>query len=143
MKIYKKTYDEIIQNIKDTPPESGGIIGCHKDSKIVSKMFFDRGLASKKMCAYTPNIEVLNDIIFKWHKDEIQFLGIYHTHYANVETLSSADRSYIKSIIESMPKEIKFLYFPLILMPDNKIVSYKAFLKDGKLEIKKEVVKVV
>ena len=54
----------------------------------------------------------------------IEFLGIFHTHYYGVKTLSDADKDYMRRIMNSMPESIKILYFPVFVFPNNEMVLY-------------------
>ena len=52
-----------------------------------------------------------------------------------METLSAGDREYIIKIMNSMPDAITKLYFPLVVMPQRKIIAYTAEKGKGKLKI--------
>lgn len=82
----------------------------------------------------------LNDVIKEWQKNSIIFMGIYHTHFWNVDvdTLSENDKEYIKKIMDNMPEEIGQLYFPLVLMPKREVICYAAQIASGKLVVKKD-----
>ncbi len=65
-------------------------------------------------------------------------MGIFHTHFANVSTLSCADIVYIENIMRAMPETVQHLYFPLYLLPSRELVCYQACLKEGLLKITQE-----
>lgn len=133
MRIFRSVFDEIINIVIKTPQEFGGIIGGEMD--IVKNHYLDIGMNSDRTCSYTPNVSLLNDIISEWATEGIQFMGIYHTHFFNVPTLSNSDIRYINRILLSMPTEIDLLYFPLVVFPSRTMVCYKAIKEAGSVEI--------
>ena len=133
MQMCRSVFDEIVNIMIDKPPEIGGIIGGDKD--IVKKHYLDSGVTSDRACSYTPNVSLLNAVIFEWATEGIQFMGIYHTHFFGVQTLSEGDIRYINKILYSMPIEIELLYFPLIVFPSRFVVCYKAIKKSDIVEI--------
>lgn len=124
----KEVVNEILENVNTSPPETGGIIGMKEN--VVCKMEYDEGKRTYRACSYYPNVDRLNEIIFGWQKTGIQFVGLYHTHYFGVSSLSEGDELYIKQIMFKMPDNIKKLLFPIVVMPQKEIVLYSA-LKDG------------
>lgn len=121
MNVLKKVYMGIVSSQNMVPPESGGIIGS-KDG-IVTVYVNDKGVQNETiMCGYFPDVNFLNEIILEWQNNGIKFMGIYHTHFFGVNTLSDGDKEYIQNIMKSMPKGM-ILYFPIVLMPEKTIVS--------------------
>lgn len=53
-------------------------------------------------------------------------MGVFHTHFYGVNTLSEGDRAYIKQIMAAMPDGLECLYFPLIVFPDKEMIVYQA-----------------
>lgn len=133
MQIYKDVFNEIMNIEIDAPPEVGGIIGGNKN--IVKKHFLESGLVSNKACSYTPNVSLLNAIIAEWETKGVYFMGIYHTHFNDVQTLSEGDVQYINRIMYSMPTTIERLYFPLVILPSRKMICYMALNKSDSIEI--------
>ena len=117
------------------PPETGGILGGQNE--IITVEHFDRGMQTDRMCSYIPNIKELNDVIKQWQMKTISFIGIYHTHFWSVETLSEADKRYIDKILENMPLEFKRLYFP-----KNEKKSYDFTNYYGSIIFKSNIVKI-
>lgn len=136
MHIKSEIYKKIMDSQNTCPPETGGILGGQNE--IITVEHFDRGMQADRMCSYIPNIKELNDVIKQWQMKTISFMGIYHTHFWSVETLSEADKRYIDKILENMPLEFKRLYFPIVVMPDKKMVCYIAEQMQGKMVITKE-----
>lgn len=123
MKIQRKIYERIRKELPESPPEIGGLLGG--ESNIVSMVEWDNGL-QKSMCSYEPDVGRLNHVIKKWHRQNIYFMGIFHTHFFGVRTLSKPDKEYIKEILDAMPEYIPQLYFPVAVLPERKLVPYIA-----------------
>lgn len=136
MKIEINVYKKIVFSIPDTLPETGGIIGG-KDG-VITAVEFDCGTQIGKKCSYSPSVEYLNAVLKDWKEKDITFYGIFHTHYFGVETLSAGDKEYIMKIMNSMPETITKLYFPLVVMPQRKMIAYAAVKEKGQLKILKE-----
>lgn len=136
MIIDAEVYRKVVSTPKDIPPETGGILGSHDG--IICKYQFDEGYHSHRMCTYIPNTQLLNDSIREWKRRDIDLAGMYHTHYFGVETLSQTDIDYIKKIMDSMPDQVNCLFFPLIVMPERKMVGYIARRSEDGITIQKE-----
>lgn len=141
MKIKNEVLEKIINEQRPIPPESGGILGG--SNGIVTTFFFDDGEPSSKMCSYSPNTELMDKIIEDWQKDAILFMGIYHTHFWDVESLSEGDKFYIDLIMSCMPDSVNKLYFPLVLFPSKTIVPYYAIIDSGELYIEKDILEII
>lgn len=128
MKIKRKTYDLMLNSMPDNPPEIGGIIGGKNE--IISVYQIDNGM-NPRGCFYIPDVDMLNEVIENWEAENINFYGLFHTHFFDVKTLSEGDIKYIKIIMEAMPYFIKELYFPIVVMPGRQMISYKAVKEDG------------
>lgn len=136
MKISVKVYNEIIKN--KYAYETGGILGGNDG--IITHCFFDEGCENKGN-SYKPNIYILNQIIERWSKENINFYGIYHTHPVLDQRLSKQDIEYIELIMIATPEYIEVLYFPLLL-PNDELIFYKATKNNG-VFIKKEAIELV
>lgn len=101
---------------------------------VVTDFVFDKGKIDFKKAVYIPNTDFINNQINDWSKQKIEFCGIVHTHPNNQRTLSADDIYYIKNIMSTMPKTISYLYFPIII-PHKNIISYKAEINKGKIDI--------
>lgn len=133
MRIYKSVFDKIINIPVNIPSEVGGIVGGN--GGIVTDYCYDTGVASDIACSYTPNVSLLNSIISEWSTNGIQFMGIYHTHFFGVQTLSDGDIRYIDKILLSMPERIDSLYFPVVVLPQRTMVCFKTIKKFDSIEI--------
>ncbi len=144
MKILNSVWNEIIRTDYNLSCENGGLLGKNENGVIV-KVAIDIPSYSDKynICTYTPNIEQFNDTLAKWHKEKVIFGGIFHTHYSNKAVLSNADLSYISKILKFIPKGIKDLYFPILLLPDINFIPYKAMLNNGKVCITEDILEVI
>lgn len=141
MKIYYETLNKALKQMPSAPPEAGGIIGG-KDDRICL-WEYDAGY-SPKGCSYRPNVFFLNEVIAAWMDKGYDFMGILHVHFGGSEILSDGDKKYIVKIMKAMPDFIKKLYFPIIVQPDGKLISYEAYQDSrGEVIIDKDEVEVL
>lgn len=142
MKILYDVYKEIVDRIPDEIPETGGILGGHRG--VITRVIFDEGIKDNvQMCHYIPNVCMLNECLAIWLEQGIEFYGLFHTHFFGVSSLSQGDIAYIKRILLAMPEEKKWLYFPIVVFPDKKIVSYRCSLDGEKLVVQDESISIV
>lgn len=135
MEITKALFDMMDKMIADEPPETGGILGS-KDNTRITDIIFDKPIRSyESCCRYEPNVEFLNKCIAEWADAGIYFKGIFHSHFANVRSLSDSDINYIKKIMNAMPEQINNLYFPVFTLPERELVCYKADRDGSKISI--------
>lgn len=130
----EQVYKFIIKNVEKINKEIGGILGGYGHT--VTRCCIDKGLGSCK-CSYIPDTKYLNQVVADWVKEDICFLGIFHTHFFNVTTLSEGDINYIQKIMDAMPDYIKQLYFPIVSLPEKRLTVYMARKTFGKTEILK------
>ena len=116
------------------PPESGGILGSH--GSIVDVFHFDAGIPRLDAAEYTPNLEVLNQVLEDWSRSGIRFCGVMHTHPPGQLTLSAHDEAYIRVIMAAMPEEICLLYFPIVI-PRDTLIPYAASRSGDQIIISK------
>lgn len=135
MEITQKVLDEMKEQLPERLPETGGIIGG--TSNRITECWIEHAslLREGVPCSYAPNVEKINAKIQEWQENGIQFLGMFHTHYFGVDSLSEGDVKYIRNIMNQMPEEIKCLYFPLFVFPEKKLILYLA--KKGTCDIRK------
>lgn len=133
MKIYREVLHEVLDSMPVVPPEAGGIIGG-KDGKVCI-WAYDAG-CFEKGCAYWPDVDFLNSVIAIWMETGYEFIGILHVHFGGSKALSDGDKKYIEKIMESMPDSIERLYFPIVVQPEKRFISYIAYWNMlGELEI--------
>lgn len=143
MQITKEAFAIIKEGVGTPAYEIGGIIGS-SDGEVIDKVIMDNIEAPpQKACSYRPNTEYLNKQIARWQDDGIEFRGVFHSHFAEVKTLSNGDIKYINEIIMAMPDSVKYLYFPLYVLPSGKLVGYRAEIARGETIIGKEEITVV
>lgn len=135
MKVKKAVIDMINNDISDMPPEIGGIMGSHNNDLIDEIVIDQPYQVNVRPCSYYPNVDFLNQIIDGWQENNICFMGIFHTHFVGVKTLSCGDKKYIDAIMKSMPSYIEYLYFPIFVLPDRELVCYKAKKRNGTVDI--------
>ncbi len=136
MRIMTDVYQCILNAIPAVPPEIGGILGGVNG--VVCKCQIDTGNPKDCGCFYSPNVNRLNATIQAWQKTEVRFIGMFHTHFFGVSTLSDGDIAYIKTIMAAMPEFISKLYFPIVVMPEKVIVVYLAWRNGMTVEIKSD-----
>jgi hypothetical protein len=138
MRIKKNVIDTISVSVAGLPYETGGILGSH-DKIVIDEVVMDVWESSNaKPCAYSPHVYFLNQNIDLWQKSGISFMGMFHTHFVGVETLSCGDIKYIKAIMNAMPQRVGFLYFPIFVLPNEKLICYKAERVDGTVCIQRD-----
>lgn len=136
MILSSKVLSEIISATEGIDYEIGGILGSN-DTNTVNYIYFDNIREPNKF-NYCPNTDILNNIISKWASCEIQFEGIFHTHFYGVETLSEYDIKYINQIMYSLQDIITCLYFPIFVLPQNELIIYKAINEQKHITILRE-----
>lgn len=142
MQINQRVLESIFHNISDVPPfENGGILGSIDG--IITVAIADNGHSNTCGCSYEPNVEMFNQIISEWQKEDIEFSGIYHTHFFGVETLSQGDIDYINLILSAMPEQITQLYFPVVLPEKQQMIPYLAEKTAGGIRIVKDSLNVI
>ena len=122
MKILRTIYSQIINFCPLVPPVVGGIIGSREN--VIDSVVFDVKHKEYDKAVYIPDTDNLNNTISQWNENGICFMGVFHSHPVDQETLSSDDIEYIKSIFCSMPESITELYFPVVI-PKSHICSYR------------------
>ena len=122
------------------PPETGGILGYYNG--IIQNFYFDCENTEYSYAVYTPSVNRLNRIIEHWIKSEIRFCGLFHSHPVNQELLSNVDIDYITIVMQSMPKSISELFFPIVI-PKSHIISYRAVKHHNKINIINDDIEVI
>lgn len=140
MQIKKEIYNKMLYSIPLVPPETGGILGM-KDG-VITQVCFDNSNLQNDRALYIPNIKKLNNQIMVWDEKDITFAGIFHSHMPNQEELSQNDFVYINDVMRAMPDYVKELYFPVVI-PKNKIISYKARNQNHKLVFETDIIKIL
>lgn len=138
MKIRQEVYDKISAVANSMNLEIGGILGSSKNG-IVTDMVADlpdNAVGCK--FDYSPNIDFLNTQIENWSENNIDFLGLFHTHFSGSKNLSDADVEYIKAIMNASKGIVEYLYFPLFTLPDNELTVYKAYFNDADIAVDKD-----
>ena len=129
MQIDKLILSDLLLKTPVPPPESGGILGGH--AGVITRYFADEG-SSHMPAHYRPCVDKLNCIIEQWKSEDVEFYGIYHSHYKGDRFLSLRDVQYIEKIMRSLPKAFDTLYFPIVL-PQQEIIAYRADRMDKEI----------
>lgn len=140
MIIYKKVIEFIFSEVEDIVCESGGILGA--TGQVITNVEIDKGLHRAK-CSYEPDVNKLNSVIDMWRNQEIDFAGVFHTHFFGVSTLSDGDITYINLIMKAMPDDIDCLYFPIVLPESKQIIPYRAFKENSSIQIDLDILKII
>ena len=125
----------------DSINEVGGLLGSTQGF-IVDCIVIDREYQSDRFF-YTPNTTFLNHEIQKWIGQNIQLIGLFHTHYYGVTALSEMDKRYISLIMASLPQSMDHLLFPIIVFPGKEIVCYRANRKMDSVQFTTEELEIV
>ncbi len=123
MEISKKMKDAIYDTFQNCEREYGGILGGRDG--VITEFVFDKGLCNENIGTYIPDVEFLNDCIEKWQTQNICFYGIIHNHLTEYADLSGEDIKCIETIMNVMPSNIEYLYFPVI-SSKNVLNAFKA-----------------
>ncbi len=143
MKIKNKIIDFLNENINDNVFETGGCFGS-SDGVTIDRVVLDICHNEfKKPYSYSPNVDYLNDKIKEWQNDNISFMGIFHTHLANANTLSVDDTEYIMQIMSAMPDVIEYLFFPIYVLPKKELICYRAVKYNDSIIIEFDETKVI
>lgn len=137
MQISRELYSEILHSTENPPPESGGILGGHDG--IITAFVSDKGKKIDASYKYEPDIAVLNETIDKWLREDVDFMGVYHSHPKNQEKLSAADIEYINKIMKSVKGYTNRLYFPLVI-PKEKMICFYALIVADEIQIFQEAI---
>ena len=122
------------------PPDSGVIFVGKKG--IISIYMIDYGIETiNHYDHYFPDLQKINQTIHQWEKSEIDFYGIFHTHFPGGDELSRGDKKYISKIMKVMPTEIDKLFFPIIL--PQKMIGYQAERYDSEVYISRDDIKII
>ena len=135
MIITNKAYKQICEIANSNSNEIGGILGSAKDLTVTDAVADTTNTDKTCKFIYEPNVDYLNEIIEEWCSKNISFVGIFHTHFCGSKSLSSADREYIRIIMNILKTEVDFLYFPIYTLPNQILNVHKAFFENGELII--------
>lgn len=138
MKIAREIYQKLICSMPDKAPEIGGIVGGKNN--IITHFHIDKGISDIHCCkcSYRPDIVWLNSCIQEWENNGIELYGIFHCHFGGARSLSPGDIFYIRRIMEEMPERVTKLYFPIIVLPERKIIFYYCSFENKTISIGEE-----
>lgn len=117
-----KVWREIRDKVGSLPPESGGILGG--SGSRVTRFFFDKD-ASVTCFTYEPSYQTLNRVIEEWALEDVEFLGILHSHPSCGGALSPSDVRYARDIMRENPE---LGYVDMLLYLDKsprKVVGFR------------------
>ena len=140
MKILANILHRLLLSYPTVPPENGGILGGTQN--IITEYYHDNSIQKDIIAEYSPNTFHLNIKIQDWHKKGIEFYGLIHSHPSFEKTLSLADIDYIMNIMNSIPFNECFLYFPIVI-PHETIIPYIAHKKDSDIKISNDILQII
>lgn len=143
MIVKREIIDKIANAAKGQKSEIGGILGSRQDGT-VTEIAVDLP-NERTLCRfeYYPDVAFLNSKIEEWASRDIDFIGIFHTHFGGSKSLSKGDEVYIKAIMECAKNISDCLLFPIFTLPDNEMTVYKACFLNDSIIIDKEELSIV
>ena len=140
VEITKDTYDKMCSYLFNTPAECGGVLGG-RDGEAVSVFYFD-STGSSSPEEYTPDYITINGILDEWSAEEIQMLGIIHSHRGNDSMPSCGDLYYCEQILLANDMLDEFL-LPIALPDKRTIDLYVCSLQNAHIRVRKDIFKIV
>lgn len=112
--IETKVYGRIMSTIGSVRTEAGGMIGGYNG--VVTEFYYDDPCGRKNVDDYVhiPNVNHMNQILEDWYARNIEFMGIIHSHPADMKTLSFTDIRYAQKLIKD--NDMNYVLFPIIVM---------------------------
>lgn len=132
--IDNSVYKEIINTIGKNNPESGGILG---GKGLHCQTFYFDSTSINSGNTYKPNTLKTNEVIKEWYNDDVEFIGIIHSHPENITQLSYSDIEYAHKLmgLNSFSRFIMIICVSSPTKEDFSMIGY--LLTDGTKEIKK------
>lgn len=121
MRLSKDIINQINVTLGKYTVESGGILGC-KNGEI--KYLFDRACYENE---YIPNTIFLNKILEEWQENNIDFIGIIHSHKERTK-LSYSDIEYARQIIKH--NNLCKVHMLIYVIKFKKIFDYVVYEND-------------
>ncbi len=115
-------------------------MGCKEN--VICEIWIDKSPQVTCALVYKPDIERINRQIHQWQKSGIRFCGLFHSHIAEEEALSSDDIAYIHRIVQTIPQDYGQLLFPVVV-PGKKVTMFYAAEQDNALFIGTEEIEIV
>ena len=135
VEITKETYDEICSHLFNTPAECGGVLGGRK-GETVCAFYFDR-TGSSSPEEYVPDYLTINGVLDEWAADEIQMLGIIHSHKGNDSMPSCGDLYYCEQIL--LANEVLDEFLLPIALPDKRTIDlYVCTIQNARISVRKD-----
>lgn len=132
MKIIESCYRALL-SLPPVPPETGGLLGGRDG--IIDTWYLDRAAPVLDRAVYIPDLPYLNRQLEIWSAQQMDFMGMFHSHLREEPRLSQADQAYIGKIFAVKPAHMAWLFFPVVI-PGEKIIPFCAQSKpDGTMEI--------
>ena len=106
-----EVYDEICKTIGCRRPEYGGLLGS-SDGVHIDHYYFD-STSERSAGVYMMDIPACNKVIHEWNDNDIELIGVIHSHPNGVTRPSHGDLLMAKNIIESINVHGRF-FTPIV-----------------------------
>lgn len=106
-----EVYDEICKTIGCRRPEYGGLLGS-SDGEHIDHFYFD-ATSERSSGVYMMDIPACNKVIHEWNDNDIELVGVIHSHPHGVTRPSHGDLLMTKNIIESINVHGRF-FTPIV-----------------------------
>lgn len=106
-----EVYDEICKTIGCRRPEYGGLLGS-SDGVHIDHYYFD-ATSERSAGVYMMDIPACNKVIHEWNDNDIELIGVIHSHLNGVTRPSHGDLLMAKNIIESINVHGRF-FTPIV-----------------------------
>lgn len=106
-----EVYDEICKTIGCRRPEYGGLLGS-SDGVHIDHYYFD-ATSERSAGVYMMDIPACNKVIHEWNDNDIELMGVIHSHPNRVTRPSHGDLLMAKNIIESINVHGRF-FTPIV-----------------------------
>ena len=139
IKFTQQVYDDIMRTLGLRRPECGGVLGSSDGSNVIDFFYFDK-TANVSDLTYTPNIEIINNILYQWNIQGIRMVGIVHSHPTGYDSPSEPDRIYTKRILDVL--EENYFLLPIVhktLIGKHEIKGFYAYRSEIAFDIHADI----
>ena len=134
-RINRRVYEEIKEAFETHIPECGGVLGA-SPSNPISNFYFDAtGKSSSN--SYTPDCTAINEVLDQWGEEDIRMVGIIHSHADSGGFPSCGDLIYCERIMKA--GNYDRFYLPIVTLTPFVITPYVVELRDGRVNVQKQI----
>lgn len=110
---------------------------------IICAYYHDASGSVTDRAVYEPDVETLNRVIAAWEEQNIQWIGLVHSHLSGQTSLSTSDKHYIRSVFTALPEQVEHLYFPIVLPGEGYIIPFIAKRNGEDVRIRRDEIQIV